>query len=78
MEERKNLWGYSYSDTKENKVFDNDAIDSILNGTNNEWFEIIFDMNKNNLNKDEDEFCGQIKDLIDEIENYEIKKNWRK
>ena len=32
-------------------------------------------MNKNNLNKDEDEFCGQIKDLIDEIENYEIKKN---
>ena len=78
LEERKNkekiYESSSYSDTKENNVFNTDAIDSILNGTNNEGIEIIFDVNKNNLNKDEDEFCGEIKDLIDEIDNYEIKK----
>jgi hypothetical protein len=78
LEERKNkekiYESSSYSDTKENNVFNTDVIDSILNGTNNEGIEIIFDVNKNNLNKDEDEFCGEIKDLIDEIDNYEIKK----
>ena len=78
LEERKNkekiYESSSYSDSKENNVFNTDAIDSILNGTNNEGIEIIFDVNKNNLNKDEDEFCNEIKKLIGEIDNYEIKK----
>ena len=78
LEERKNekkkYESSSYSDSKENNVFNTDVIDSILNGTNNEGIEIIFDVNKNNLNKEEDEFCCEIKELIDEIDNYEVKK----
>ena len=78
LEERKNkekiYESSSYSESKDNNVFNTEAIDSILNGTNNEGIEIIFDVNKNNLNRDEDVFCNEIKDLIDEIDNYEIKK----
>jgi hypothetical protein len=62
-----------YSESKEN-VFNTDAIDSILNGTNNEGIEIIFDVNKNNLKQDEELFNKEINNLIDEIDNYEIKK----
>ena len=58
---------------KEN-VFNTDAIDSILNGTNNEGIEIIFDVNKNNLKQDEEIFNKEINNLIDEIDNYEFKK----
>ena len=78
LEERKNkekiYESSSYGESKDNNVFNTEAIDSILNGTNNEGIEIIFDVNKNNLNRDEDVFCNEIKDLIDEIDNYEIKK----
>jgi len=78
LEERKNkekiYESSSYNESKDNNVFNTEAIDSILNGTNNEGIEIIFDVNKNNLNRDEDVFCNEIKDLIDEIDNYEIKK----
>ena len=62
-----------YSESKEN-VFNTDAIDSILNGTNNEGIEIIFDVNKNNLKQDEEIFNKEINNLIDEIDNYEFKK----
>ena len=68
LEERKNkekiYESSSYSERKDNNVFNTEAIDSILNGTNNEGIEIIFDVNKNNLNRDEDVFCNEIKDLI--------------
>ena len=62
-----------YSESKEN-VFNTDAIDSILNGTNNEEIEILFSVNKNNIKQDEEIFNNEIKDLITEIDNYEIKK----
>ena len=62
-----------YSESKEN-VFNTDAIDSILNGTNNEGIEIIFDVNKNNLKQDEELFNKEINYLINEIDNYEFKK----
>ena len=78
MEEKKNKEkihnSSSYSESKDNNVFNTDAIDSILNGTNNEGIEIIFDVNKNNLKEDEDVFCNEVKDLIEEIDGYEIKK----
>ena len=55
------------------KVFNTDAIDSILNGTNNEGMEIIFNVNKNNIKQDEENFKKEINDIIDVINNYEIK-----
>ena len=62
-----------YSESKEN-VFNTDAIDSILNGTNNEGIEILFDINKNNINLEEDIFFKDVDNLIEEINNYETKK----
>ena len=62
-------------DNKENEenVFNTEAIDSILNGTNNEGMEIIFNVNKNNIQKDEDIFNKEINDIIDKIGIYENK-----
>ena len=64
-------------DNKENEenVFNTEAIDSILNGTNNEGMEIIFNVNKNNIQKDEDIFNKEINDIIDNIGIYENKIN---
>ena len=62
-----------YSESKEN-VFNTDAIDSILNGTNNEEIEILFNVNKNNIKQDEEIFAKELNDLIEEINDYEIKK----
>ena len=55
------------------KVFNTDAIDSILNGTNNEGMEIIFNVNKNNIKQDEEDFKKEVNDIIDVINNFEIK-----
>ena len=38
------------------KIFNTDEIDSILNGTNNEGMEVLFNVNKNNIKKDEEIF----------------------
>ena len=62
-----------YSESKEN-VFNTDAIDSILNGTNNEEIEILFNVNKNNMKQEEEIFIKELNDLIEEINNYETKK----
>ena len=60
-------------------VFNTDAIDSILNGTNNEGMEIIFSINKNNIKQDEDNFKKEINEIIDIINDYENKnKNMNK
>ena len=56
---------------KEN-VFNTDAIDSILNGTNNEGMEIIF--NKNNIKQDEDIFKKEISNIINVINDCELYK----
>ena len=61
------------SESKGN-IFNTDAIDSILNGTNNEGIEIIFNVNKNNIKQDEKIYNKEISNLIDEIDKYEIKK----
>ena len=60
------------SQNKEN-VFNTDVIDSILNGTNNEGMEIIFNVNKNNIKQDEDIFNKEINNIIDIINIYENK-----
>ena len=41
--------------------------------TNNEGMEIIFNVNKNNIKQDEENFKKEINDIIDVINNYEIK-----
>ena len=61
------------SESKGN-IFNTDAIDSILNGTNNEGIEIIFNVNKNNIKQDEKIYNKEISNLIDEIDKYDIKK----
>ena len=61
-------------DDDNEKVFDTDEIDSILNGTNNEGMEIIFNVNKNNIKKDEELFKQKIKDIIEKIDDYDSKK----
>ena len=58
---------------KEN-VFNTDAIDSILNGTNNEGMEIIFNVNKNNIKQDEDIFKKEISNIINVINDCELYK----
>ena len=76
MEEKKNKekneTSKNESQNKEN-VFNTDAIDSILNGTNNEGMEIIFNVNKNNIKQDEDNFNKEINSIIDIINVYENK-----
>ena len=62
-----------YSESKEN-IFNTDAIDSILNGTNNEGIAIIFNVNKNNLKQEEQIFNEELNNLIDEMGKFEIKK----
>ena len=62
----KNDTSSMYSDSKEN-VFNWDAIDSILNGTNNEGIEMLFDVNKSNIKQEEDLFNKEIDNLIEEL-----------
>ena len=62
-----------YSESKGN-IFNTDAIDSILNGTNNEGIAIIFNVNKNNLKQEEQIFNEELNNLINEMDKFEIKK----
>ena len=65
----------SYSDSKEN-VFSTDVINSILNKTNNETLNNLFDVNKEDLDiqQDEENFGNEVNNIINEINKYEPKK----
>ena len=65
----------SSKEIRENKekVFNTEAIDSILNGTNNEGIEILFNVNKNNIKQDEDIFKKDINNIIKIIKDNESK-----
>ena len=76
MEEENNRENIKFSKFDKEKVFNTDAIDSILNGTNNEGMEIIFNVNKNNIKQDEDIFNKEINNIIDVINDYENKNNY--
>ena len=73
MEEENNREKINSSKFEKEKVFNTDAIDSILNGTNNEGMEIIFNVNKNNIKQDEEIFNKEINNIIDVINDYESK-----
>jgi hypothetical protein len=70
--QEKNDSSGSDNEKKEN-ILNTDAIDSILNGTNNEGMEIIFNVNKKNIKQDEDNFNRDINIIIDIINVYEHK-----
>jgi hypothetical protein len=73
MEEENNREKINSRKFDKEKVFNTDAIDSILNGTNNEGMEIIFNVNKNNIKQDEEIFNKEINNIIDVINDYESK-----
>ena len=63
---------------KENdvNVFNTSVINSILNRTNKEEMEIIFDINFENINNEENIFVDKIKKLIDSINMFELKEDY--
>ena len=72
-EEKSHSYG-SDSESKEN-VFNTDVINSILNGTNNESINYLFDIDKNDALQDEEIFGKDVNDLLEEINKYEYKGN---
>ncbi len=63
------------SEEKINEVFSTDVIDSILNQTNKEDVELLFNINIDNLKIEEQKFTQNIIDIIDTIEKYENANN---
>ena len=63
----------SFTESKED-VFDTDVINSILNGTNNESLNNLFDINKGDLEREEEVFGKEVNNLIEEINKYESNK----
>ena len=60
---------------KENiNVFNTSVINSILNRTNKEEMEMLFDINFENINEEENKFLKKINKLINNINSYEIKE----
>ena len=60
----------------DDKVFSTNVIDSVLNSTNDEGMEILFNINKQNMKKDESLFINNIKNIIEEINRYQTKNEY--
>ena len=77
--EKLELNGKSKDKLKENgkeyapEVLNTEIIDSILNGTNHEGMEIIFNVNKNNIKQEEINFRENINHLVKKINECEQK-----
>ena len=59
-------------------VFSTDVINSILNESNNEGIELLFNVKKDNISKEEDIFSSKINDIIKIINKLENEKNNKK
>ena len=57
-------------------VFNTSVINSILNRTNKEEMEILFDVNLDNTMEEEDTFAKKINNLINNISSYEVKEDY--
>ena len=57
-------------------VFNTSVINSILNRTNKEEMEMLFDVNLDNTMEEEDKFANKINKLINNINSYEIKEDY--
>jgi hypothetical protein len=61
---------------KDINVFNTSVINSILNRTNKEEMEMLFDINFENINNEENIFLEKIDKLIDNINTYEVKEDY--
>ena len=61
---------------KVDNVFNTSVVNSILNRTNKEEMEIIFDINIDKIKKNENIFMDKINKLINLINTYEIKEDY--
>ena len=57
-------------------VFNTSVINSILNRTNKEEMEMLFDVNLDNTMEEEDTFANKVNKLINNINSYEIKEDF--
>jgi len=60
------------------KVFSTNVIDSLLNATNDEGMEMLFNINKQNMEKDDSLFFNDINNIIDEIDKHHNNNNENK
>lgn len=65
---------------KNNKgdVFSTDVINSILNQSDSQQIEILFNVKRNNISKDEDAFNDKLNEIIKKLNDFDIKKNIKK
>ena len=56
---------------KVDDVFNTEVIDSILNDTNREDIEILFNVNRDNYKIEEEKFSEKVLDLVDTIDKFE-------
>ena len=68
---------YRYYLTSNEKVFNTDVINSILNVSNNEFINYLFNINKDDVINEEIIFENDVKNLIKEINKYELKEKKR-
>ena len=60
------------------KVFSTNDIDSLLNATNDEGMEMLFNINKQNMEKDDSLFFNDVNNIIDEINKHHNNNNENK
>lgn len=60
------------------KVFSTNVIDSLLNVTNDEGMEMLFNINKQNMEKDDSLFFNDVNNIIDEIDKHHNNNNENK
>ena len=75
MKNKKNENELDKMDKKKNEVLSTDVICSILNQTNNENIELLFNINKKNFLIEEENFIKNMIDIISTIEKYENPNN---
>ena len=61
----------------DDKVFSTNVIDSLLNSTNDEAMEMLFNINKQNMKNEESLFIYNINNIIKEINKYQYKNENR-
>lgn len=84
MEKEKKINKYieidiNFGEKKNSKVFSTDIINSLLNATNKEGMEILFDVPKDNITEEENSFKKGVNQIVDKINDFQnIKKNNKK
>jgi hypothetical protein len=61
-------------DDKKSKVFSTDIINSLLNATNKEGMEILFDVKKDNINEEEKNFKKGVNQILEKINDCQNSK----